>query len=252
MVGLPSIEPPHTLIAGFTGFVSGVLVSFPVGPVNLTIINEGARRGFFWAFMISLGAVVMETIYCALAFMGFATFFTDITVKAAFELISFILMLYLGVKFLKAREIELHNRIEDRIEEKLHPHSAFMTGFVRVLGNPGVLLIWVTLTATLTAHDWVWPTMRDKLACIAGVCLGTGSWFLLLSLAVSRGYGRFNPVTLLRMSRISGALLLLAALVIGIRLVGLLESEAGEHLLHRTKTEVPAPATNAPPPAAHS
>ena len=42
------------LIAALTGFLSGLVLSIPVGPVNLTIINEGARRGFRWAMLISL------------------------------------------------------------------------------------------------------------------------------------------------------------------------------------------------------
>jgi len=41
------LELPPILIAGLTGFISGLLLSIPVGPVNLTIMNEGARRGFF-------------------------------------------------------------------------------------------------------------------------------------------------------------------------------------------------------------
>jgi len=32
-------------LAALTGFISGLLLSIPVGPVNLTILNEGARRG---------------------------------------------------------------------------------------------------------------------------------------------------------------------------------------------------------------
>jgi amino acid exporter len=220
---IPEIELPHVIIAALTGFISGFLVSFPVGPINLTIINEGARRGFRWALLIAGGAVLMETIYCALAFMGVSTFFTHKTVKAAFELISFLLMLYLGIKFLRAKAIEEHNRVEDRLEEKLHPHSAFMTGFVRVLGNPGVLLLWVTLTATFVSHDWVGVNYREKVACILGVCLGTGAWFLLLSYGVSLGHKKFSPKTLLLMEHISGAILLLVALVLGVRLVALIE-----------------------------
>jgi threonine/homoserine/homoserine lactone efflux protein len=223
MFDIPDIELPHVLIAAFTGFVSGFLVSFPVGPINLTILNEGSRRGFKWAILIAAGAVLMETAYCALAFMSVSTFFTQPTIKAAFELISFVLMLYLGIKFLRARAVEEHNPIEDRIEEKLHPHSAFMTGFVRVLGNPGVLLLWVTLTATFVAHDWVGVSYREKVACILGVCLGTATWFLLLSYGVSLGHKKFSAQTLLRMEHISGAALLLVALVLGVRLVILLE-----------------------------
>ena len=223
MFSLSDIEPPHVLIAGLTGFISGFLASFPVGPVNLTILNEGAKRGFRWAILIACGAVLMETIYCALAFMGVSTFFTHQTIKAAVELISFLLMLFLGLKFLRAREVEVHNRIEDRIEERLHPHSAFMTGFVRVLGNPGVLLLWITLTATFVSHDWVGTNYPEKLACILGVCLGTATWFVLLSYAVSLGHKKFSPRTLLLTEHISGTCLLLIALVMGIRLVVLIE-----------------------------
>ena len=166
---------------------------------------------------------MMETIYCALAFMGVSTFFTHKTVKAAVELISFLLMLYLGIRFLLAKEVQEHNRIEDRIEEKLHPHSAFMIGFVRVLGNPGVLLLWITLTAAFFSHDWVGARYDEKVACVVGVCMGTAAWFLLLSYAVSWGHKKFSPKTLLLMEHISGVCLLGIALVIGVRLVLLIE-----------------------------
>ncbi|HEX4645361.1 MAG TPA: hypothetical protein VH598_07105 [Verrucomicrobiae bacterium] len=52
------------LISALTGFFSGLLLSIPVGPVNLTIINEGARQGFKWGALIGLGASIMEVIYC--------------------------------------------------------------------------------------------------------------------------------------------------------------------------------------------
>src|SRR6185295_19401651 len=94
------------LIAGLTGFLSGFILSIPVGPINLTIMNEGARRGFFWAFMIGLGATAGEVIYCFLAFTGFASFFSKGYVKAGMELFSFVFMLFLGVKFLMVKSVE--------------------------------------------------------------------------------------------------------------------------------------------------
>src|SRR3954468_23552346 len=117
------------LIAALTGFLSGLVLSIPVGPVNLTIINEGARRGFKWAGLIGLGATLMEVIYCAIAFTGFASFFTQGYVKAAMELFSFVFMIFLGIKFLMAKSVPATNLVEERIEERLHPHSAFMIGF---------------------------------------------------------------------------------------------------------------------------
>ena len=150
---------PPIVIAGLTGFISGLLLSIPVGPVNLTIINEGARRGFFWAVLIGFGASLMEVIYCAIAFTGFSSFFDNRVVKAAMEVFSFVFMLFLGIRFMMAKTVAapMHisnaaDRMEERIEERLHPHSAFMTGFVRVMANPGVLLFWIILAANFMSR----------------------------------------------------------------------------------------------------
>jgi len=216
-------ELPPILIAGLTGFISGFLLSIPVGPINLTILNEGSRRGFKWGALIGLGATVMEVTYCFIAFTGLASFFTRGYVKAGMQLFSFVFMLILGTKFLlaksvKARPIALGaaaDRIEMRIEERLHPHSAFMTGLVRVMANVGVLIFWIILAANFISREWVTPDWPGKLACVAGVALATGTWFIGLSWVVSLGHGKWNENTLLRMEHFSGAGLLVLALIHG-------------------------------------
>lgn len=201
-------ELPPIAVAVLTGFISGLLLSIPVGPINLTIMNEGARRGFAWAGLIGLGAVVMEVIYCAIAFTGFSSFFGNRFIKSGMELFSFAFMLYLGVKFIRAKTIPAHGRIEERLEERLHPHSAFMTGFVRTMGNPGVLLFWIILATNFMSRGWVTPDANGKGACILGVAAGTGVWFFGLSWAVSLGHKKFSERTLLRMEHFSGICLL--------------------------------------------
>ena len=216
-------ELPPILVAGLTGLISGLLLSIPVGPINLTILNEGARRGFKWAALIGLGATVMEVIYCFIAFTGFASFFSRGYVKAAMELFSFVFLLFLGTKFLlskSARALPVHlgaaaDRIEVRLEEKLHPHSAFMTGLVRVMGNVGVLVFWIILAANFISREWVTPDWPGKLACVAGVAVGTGVWFTGLSWGVSLGHGKLSEKTLLRMEHGAGIGLLILALIHG-------------------------------------
>jgi len=216
-------ELPTILVAGLTGLISGLLLSIPVGPINLTILNEGARRGFKWAALIGLGATVMEVIYCFIAFTSFASFFTQGYVKPAMQLFGFVFMLFIGIKFLLAKSVETRpvrlgaaaDRIEARLEERLHPHSAFMTGLVRVMGNLGVLVFWVFLALFFGSHDLVTPDWPGKLACVAGVAVGTGGWFLGLSWVVSLGHGRWSEKTMLRVEHYSGALLLILSLVQG-------------------------------------
>ena len=202
-------------LAALTGFISGLLLSMPVGPVNLTIINDGAQRGFKWAALIGLGAATMDVIYCTIAFTGFSSFFDNHMVKATMEVFTFAFMLFLGAKFLSAKTVtaptqlgKTASRIEKRIDEKFHPHSAFMTGFVRVMGNMGVLLFWIVLAANFMSRDWVDDTLAGKSACIAGVAAGANLWFFVLSYMSSRGQGRLSEQTLLRMERFSGICLL--------------------------------------------
>ncbi|MEI7728088.1 MAG: LysE family transporter [Verrucomicrobiota bacterium] len=215
-------EPPHILVAWLTGVVSGFIASFVPGPIIVAIINEGARRGFKWGLMIGLGSTVMETIYCALAFAGFSTMLENRTVKAAMELVSFLLMLWLGIKYLRAQAVEERNLRADRIEQRVHPSSAFMTGFVQVLGNLGVLLMWIALTATFISHDWVAENIEEKSACVLGVATGALVWFLTLAFLVSRGRRKISPKTLLLMEHLSGVLLLILAGAVGVRIVLLL------------------------------
>jgi threonine/homoserine/homoserine lactone efflux protein len=233
--------PEHSPTAFITGLVAGFLISIPVGPINLTIVNEGARRGFKWALMIGLGSVTMESIYCGFALAGFSAFLKNNTiVRSIMELLSFLFLLFLSWKYFSAKSIPDHSRSADAIEQRLHPRSAFMVGFVRVLGNPSVLLLWVTLTATFLSHNWVDQTFDDRLACVIGVACGATLWFFLLAYGVSRGHGRFSPRVLLRMEHISGAILLLAALWFGGRIVLQL------HQQHQHQREHQPPGITAP------
>src|SRR4051794_8862305 len=112
---------PSALQSFLVGFGTGFLVCVPIGPVNITIINEGARRGFRWAFMIALGAVAMDAIYCAIAFAAFSALLDTELIKAAMEFLTFVSLSYLGIKFLRPPPIPEHLRTADKIEAKLHP-----------------------------------------------------------------------------------------------------------------------------------
>jgi len=220
MLGLPPIAS-----AILTGFLAGMILSIPVGPVNLTILNEGARRGFKWAALIGAGATMMEMIYCGIAFTSFSAFFAKGWIKAAMQVFSFGFMFFLGIKFTFAKSVSapMHlgktsDLIGERIEEKLHPHSAFMIGFVRTLANPGVLVGWVILGALFIAHGWVEPNWTGKLSCLAGVTVGVALWFFGLSWAISLGHKKIDERTLLRMERASGIVLLAFALASGINI----------------------------------
>lgn len=220
---MPELFP--IFLALFTGFVAGLVLSMPIGPVNLTIINESTRRGFGSGALVGLGASSMELIYCTIAFTGFTQLFEEKFIKASMEVFTFVFVLYLGQKFLRAKDLDAPTKFGTaaakfsvHLDQKLHPESSFMTGFVRVMGNLGVLLFWIILAANFLSRDWVEDTMFAKAACVLGVAIGTNSWFCSLSYAASRGYGRLSEPTLLKLERFSGVCLLVLGIAQGIHI----------------------------------
>ncbi len=216
-------ETHPVLLSALAGFVCALMfASIPVGPINLTILGEGARRGFRWCFMVGLGATTMDAVYCAISFTGLSQFIDHGIVKASMQVASFVFLLYLGFKFLLASTVNVptkfdaaSEKLEHKLEEKIHPHTAYATGFVRVAANLGVLVAWAVLSAMLMAHDWVDETFEAKAACVGGVVTAYVLWFTFISYAVSRGHGKFSEKTLLRLQHISGLCLIATALFEG-------------------------------------
>jgi hypothetical protein len=87
------------------------------------------------------------------------------------------------------------------------------------MGNPGVLVFWIILAANFISREWVTPDIPGKLACIGGVTLGVGLWFLGLSWAVSLGHKKLGEETLLKMEHFSGIGLLGIAVAHGVHIV---------------------------------
>lgn len=213
-------DPSALLLPWGAGFLAGYLACIPVGPVNVTIINEGARVGFRHAFFIGLGAVIMEMIYSSIAFAGFAQLFTTPVLRATMELVSFVVVTAMGIRYLLTREMPAKPpHALEVVERRLHPHTAFMVGFVRVLGNPATLLFWIAFAAASVSHEWVDEDWWSKAAAVTGIGMGAMSWFAKVGYAVSLGHGKFSPRVLLRTAHVSGALLLCAGLFMGGRLV---------------------------------
>ena len=223
-------ELESILLAAGTGLLFGFVLSIPVGPVNITISNEGALRGFKFGALVGAGASTMEFIYCALAFTGFASILNQGLIKHLMQVFSFGFMVFLGFRFLLAKTIPKAGKVEAGIEQKLHPRSAFMTGFVQVMCNPNVFLFWVVLGANFISHEWVQRTWQSKGACSVGVFFGTSAWFSGLSYAASLGHGKFTEKGLLRMQRISGIVLLILACINGVKIAfEMVHDHQGQH-----------------------
>jgi len=214
---------PSTLLASFVaGTVCGFVVSIPVGPVNLTVINQALQRGFLRAFLVGLGAITAETVYATLVLAGHSTILDWPVVNHVLRVVAVAVIALIGVRALFFRE----ERVEAadaatvrRVDDRWHHPRAFILGFLLTISNLLLVVLWATLTAVLFAREWVLPAVASRAACSAGVFCGGTIWFFALAYSVAHAHRRVKPRTLTLLVRACGVVFLLLAVLLAYRLI---------------------------------
>jgi L-lysine exporter family protein LysE/ArgO len=202
------------------GLVCGFVVSVPVGPVNLTVINQALRRGFLRAFLVGLGAIFAETTYATVLLAGHSSILDKPFVRDVLRVTSVAVIVVVGLRSLlfKPEKLQASAATAEKVDERWHHPRAFLLGFILTISNLLLVVLWATLAAVLFARDWVQPDWRSRALCSAGVFAGGTLWFFLLAFFVSRAHRRVKPRTLTFLVRACGVVFLLFAGLLAVKL----------------------------------
>ena len=203
------------------GLVCGFVVSVPVGPVNLTVINHALRRGFLQAFLVGVGAVTAETLYASVLMAGHTAILNLPPVRIALRITAVVVIAVIGLRSLLFKEEKFQASAAaraEKVDERWHHPRAFLLGFILTLSNLMLLVLWATLSALLFAREWVQPELPSRSMCTVGVFAGGVVWFFLLAFFVSRAHRRVNPRVLTALVRGCGGVFLLFAGLLAFKL----------------------------------
>ena len=183
-------------------------MAVPVGPVNLTVINQALRRGFGSAFLIGIGAMCAETIYASLMLWGHASILDAPRVVLVMRIIAVVVIAAMGIRYLlfKSTRVEDSEVKAQKLDEHWHHPRSFFLGFALTISNLMLVVVWATVVTLLYAHEWVVPTRVSRMLCALGVLSGGSAWFLLLAFFVSRAHRRVKDLTLTVLVRCCGGL----------------------------------------------
>ena len=217
------LEFRHLVIALVAGFVTGFVVCLPIGPVNLTVINTALRKGFLAAFLVGLGAVCAEMIYVSLAMAGHASLPHNRNLLVALRAAAVVVVAVLGVRnlLMKTAKFELRSEaVAERMDQRWHHPRSFLLGFLLVISNLGLIVLWATVTSALHADDFVDMDLRAiRWTCGTGVAMGAITWFFVISWLVSRAHRRITPQALAWLARGCGVVFLIFAALLLVNLI---------------------------------
>ena len=211
------------------GFICGFVVSVPVGPVNLTVINQALRRGFGVAFLVGLGAIIAESLYATLMLWGHSSILHQPqvfgiprkSVVLGLRIVAVAVITALGLRYLLFRpeRIDASEVAAERLDERWHHPQSFILGFALTISNLMLMVLWATIVTLLFAHEWVTRTRPSRVLCVLGVLIGGSAWFSMLAFFVSRAQRRIKAGTLTLLVRGCGVVFLGFAALLAYKLI---------------------------------
>ena len=168
------------VVVWFQGFLLGVAIAAPVGPIGLLCIRRTLEHGQILGFATGMGAAVADTIYGAIAAFGVSAALVFLTGhESTFRL--------LGGLFLLA--VALRTYLSEPPVAEDDPPGAktcvggFATGLTLTLTNPVTILAFIGLFAGVGITGNL--GFDQALMLVLGVFFGSAAWWLTLSSGVA-------------------------------------------------------------------
>ncbi|MCH5219072.1 MAG: LysE family transporter [Muribaculaceae bacterium] len=188
----------------------GILVSAPMGPIGMLIIQRTLSKGRWPAFFTGIGAGISDLMYCLLT--GFGLSFVTPFIEAH----QFMIQLIGGI-VLAAFGVYLFSKNPTRaLQPTKHSSNNYwgdvVSGFLLTFSNPLILFFIIGLFARF---NFILPEYEVHHFVIAYSLILAGAliWWYLVTFLVNKLRKRFNVRSLWIINRIIGLILLSMALV---------------------------------------
>lgn len=206
------------LLLIFSGIVMGLIAAVPVGPVNLLCIRRTFAHGPLNGFVSGLGAALGDGVFAAVMGLGLTWVAQLIEGYAIIiELTGGALMVFFGSRTFMAPVVP---RVEDgTVSGNSTLAGAIFSTFALTVTNPATLVFFTGMFAGLGGLAGGPGSYVDASFVVAGVVIGSTSWWLVLTTIIGLFHTRIDDRTIGLINRISGLLVALFGLAVLINLV---------------------------------
>ncbi len=201
----------HLIYALMRGFAIGVLISAPMGPIGMLVIQRTLNKGRWPAFFTGIGASISDLFYCILTGAGIA-FITDFIAsqQLLLQIFGSIAIALFGIYLFRKNPAKDLRRPD--VAEANTYWKDIVTGFLLTVSNPLILFFIIGLFARF---NFLLPEFRyyHYIAGYISIAVGALTWWFLITFLVNKMRTHFNVRSLYLLNRIIGSLLILFAVV---------------------------------------
>lgn len=196
----------------FRGIVIGLMVSIPLGPMGVLIIQKTLQKGALAGFVAGMGAACADLFYATVAAFGIGFVVNIIQAhELVLQIVGGIFLLIVGLKIYFDNPLK-QIRMKKRVSKK-GLLGDFLALFFLTVSNPVAIVVFMAVFAGASVFGEE-PSFRIELFVLTGVLLGAGLWWYTLSLLVNLFRKRFRLRVLIRINRISGFIITLLGILV--------------------------------------
>jgi threonine/homoserine/homoserine lactone efflux protein len=190
----------HYLIKGF---IIGLSISVPVGPIGILCIRRTLAQGRMVGFLSGLGAATADAFYGAIAGFGITFLVNFIIGKQIWlHLIGGALLCILGIKTFLSKPAEQGVPVEGN--SRWH---AYLSTFFLTLTNPLTIIFFAAVFAGLGVGTGGEHFLFAGIL-VLGIFIGSAMWWLVLCGFTGLLQKLLSPERLQWLNRISGLIIL--------------------------------------------
>ncbi len=189
------------------GFIAGMLLALPFGPINLLGLQRAVEGGFFGGMAAGLGIMLGDALIALCAALGVHTISGAIReYRAALQLLGGLVMLVAGIKLYFAPK-SITTRV-DVAKATLRDYIwDIPTLFLLTITNPAAVLGLMSIYAGVSSFVEV-ESVLDALTLVASATGGSFVYWFVVSERIALVRHRFDEVQLGRINAIAGLVLL--------------------------------------------
>jgi putative LysE/RhtB family amino acid efflux pump len=198
----------------FVGYGLGLFVAAQIGPVSLLIVRSVVRGNFRIGFAMATAVAVVDLGYAALGLAGVGRLLEENdAVRLTFGFVGAAVLVALG---LRTMWIGFRARFGlETAEEVGTPRRAFATAFAATALNPLTIALWTAAASAAVSGGS--RSSAGTIALLAGVGLGTLSWYTAFAGAIALTRQRIGPRLLAAIDIGAGAGILGFGAYLGLR-----------------------------------
>jgi len=188
------------------GFIIGILVSAPMGPVGMLCVQRTLSKGRWHGFVSGLGAALSDVFYAALTGLSVGLIIDIIEAyQKPINIFGCIVLGCFGFFIFRSNPVK---NLRKRMESKSSYIQSFITSFLLTVSNVLIIFLFLGLFARFT---FALPA-DSFLSIIYGLCgIASGAivWWFLITYIVSKMRRWFNLRGLFILNQTVGIIILI-------------------------------------------